>query len=151
LYTVWKIIQPRRHREAQSKMAIEIHFSVLLCVSVAHSVFRLPYPTDQGAPMYIVAVTVFVKPESVEAFSAAILANAQGTRREPGNVRFDVSQSEEDPGKFLLYEAYHTKEDFAAHQQTPHYLAWREAIPDMMAQPRVGARYRSIFFGDGEK
>src|SRR4051812_5846353 len=105
----------------------------------------------QGAAMYIVAVTIFVKPESVEAFIAATLDNARNTRREKGNVRFDVSRSEEDPNRFLLYEAYHAKEDFAAHQQTPHYARWKEAATEMMSQPRVGVRHQSVFFGDGEE
>ena len=100
--------------------------------------------------MYVVSVTVHVKPEFVDRFVEAILDNARNTRLEPGNLRFDVSRAEEDPGRFLLYEVYHTKEDFAAHQQTPHYLRWRDAVADWMAQPRQGVRHRTIFFGDAE-
>ena len=40
--------------------------------------------------MYVVAVTVHVKPPHVRQFIEAILDNARNTRREPGNVRFDV-------------------------------------------------------------
>ena len=29
-------------------------------------------------------------------------------------------------------------EDAAAHKQTPHYAAWRDAVADMMAEPRRG-------------
>lgn len=57
---------------------------------------------------------------------------------EPGNRRFDVLQDPTEPGRFILYEAYATAEDAAAHKQTPHYLAWRDAVADMMAQPRRG-------------
>lgn len=46
--------------------------------------------------MYVVAVTVYVKPQFVEPFAAAVLDNATATRKEPGNVRFDVLQAEED-------------------------------------------------------
>ena len=56
--------------------------------------------------MYVVAVTIFVKPEFVQAFSDAILANARGTRKEPGNIRFDVLKGHEDPTQFFLYEVY---------------------------------------------
>ena len=100
--------------------------------------------------MYVVSVTVHVKPEFVPRFIEAVLDNARNTRREPGNIRFDVSRAEEDPNRFLLYEVYHTKDDFAAHQQTPHYLRWKTAVADWMAQPRQGIRHRAIFFGDGE-
>jgi (4S)-4-hydroxy-5-phosphonooxypentane-2,3-dione isomerase len=99
--------------------------------------------------VYVVSVTVYVKPEFLAPFIEAALDNARHTRREPGNLRFDVSQAEDDPNRFLLYEVYHTREDFAAHQQTPHYLRWKNAVADWMAQPRQGVRHRSLFYGDG--
>jgi autoinducer 2-degrading protein len=100
--------------------------------------------------MYVVCVTINVKPEHVEDFIPAMLDNARGTRQEPGNLRFDVLQAEDDPTRFFLYEVYYTKEDFAAHQQTAHYYAWRDAIQNWMAQPRQGVRHKTLFFGDGE-
>ena len=96
--------------------------------------------------MYVVAVTVFVKTEFVDRFLEATLENARNTRREPGNARFDVLQSEDDPNRFLLYEAYQSKDDFARHQQTEHYLKWKSAVADWMAQPRQGVKHNSRFF-----
>ena len=100
--------------------------------------------------MFVVAVTIHVKPEFIEAFKSATLDNARNTRREPGNVRFDVLQAEDNPGRFLLYEAYHSKDGFAQHQQTAHYARWKEAVADWMAEPRQGVKHRSIFFGESE-
>ena len=100
--------------------------------------------------MYVVSVTVNVKPSFVEQFVEATLDNARNTRQEPGNVRFDVLQAEEEPTRFLLYEAYRGKDDFTAHQQTEHYLRWKQTVADWMAQPRQGVKHDSIFFGDGE-
>jgi autoinducer 2-degrading protein len=100
--------------------------------------------------MYVVAVTIFVKPENVQAFIDATLENARNTRKEPGNLRFDVLQTEDDPNRFLLYEAYRVKDDFAKHQQTDHYLKWKSAVADWMAQPRQGVKHNSIFFGESE-
>jgi len=99
--------------------------------------------------MYVVAVTIWVKPESVSAFIEATLENARNTRREGGNIRFDVLQAEGEPTRFLLYEAYRAKDDFAGHQQTAHYLNWKRAVADFMAQPRQGVKHQSLFFGDG--
>ncbi|HEY3324922.1 MAG TPA: antibiotic biosynthesis monooxygenase [Planctomycetota bacterium] len=95
--------------------------------------------------MYVVSVTIFVKPESVQPFIQATLDNARGTRTEAGNVRFDVAQAEEDKARFLLYEVYKTKDDFVKHQQTPHYLKWKETVAPFMAQPRRGVRHQNIF------
>lgn len=99
--------------------------------------------------MYVVAVTIFVKPENVQQFIDATLDNARNTRNEPANVRFDVLQGEDDPTRFLLYEAYTDKSGIAAHQGTAHYARWKSAVADWMAQPRGRATHNSLFFGDG--
>lgn len=94
--------------------------------------------------MYVVCVTVKVKPGREEDFLAATRENFAGTRREPGNVRFDVLRGDEDRGAFFLYEAYRSKDDFAAHQRTSHYLKWQEAVADWMAEPRKGVKHASV-------
>jgi autoinducer 2-degrading protein len=100
--------------------------------------------------MYVVAVTIFVKQEFIPRFIEATLDNARNTRKEPGNIRFDVLQAEDDPSRFMLYEAYHAKEDFAAHQQTEHYLRWKPAVADWMAQPRTAVKHHTLFFEESE-
>jgi autoinducer 2-degrading protein len=100
--------------------------------------------------MYTVIVTAIVKPEAIEPFIAATLDNARNTRKEPGNLRFDVLRAEDDPTRFMLYEAYKTKADFAAHQQTEHYARWKNAVADMMAQPRTSVKASTLFFDNSE-
>ena len=99
--------------------------------------------------MYVVSVTIHVKPDAEQQFIEATLDNARNTRGEPGNLRFDVLQAEDDGARFLLYEAYRTRDDFTKHQQTEHYLRWKQTVADWMAQPRRGVKHNSIFFGDG--
>ncbi len=98
--------------------------------------------------MYVVCVTVNVIPEHSDSFIQATLVNADQSRLEPGNVRFDVLQCESDPARFFLYEVYREKDDFAYHQQTPHYLRWKETVAPWMAIPRQGVRHVSLFPGD---
>lgn len=98
--------------------------------------------------MYVVCVTIHVKPENVEAFIQATLNNARNTRKEPGNVQFDVLQAADDPNRFFLYECYKTPEDFTAHQQTEHYFAWKDTVQDWMAEKRVGVKHHRIFPDD---
>jgi len=100
--------------------------------------------------MYVVCVTVFIRPEFMQRFIQATLANARTTRKEAGNARFDVLQCTDDPKRFLLYEAYQSKEDFTAHQQTEHYVLWKQTVGDWMAQPRQGIKHNSLFWGDGQ-
>jgi len=95
--------------------------------------------------MYVVCVRVEVKPGHEEDFIRATKANHEGTRTEPGNVRFDVLQRIDEPHKFTLYEVYKDEAAFRAHQQTPHYLTWKETVAPWMAVPRVGEKHRSLF------
>ena len=97
--------------------------------------------------MLIVHVFVHVKPESADAFIAATLENARNSIREPGVVRFDVVQQEDDPTRFLLIEIYRTPADPARHKETAHYETWRDAVEPMMAEPRRSVKYRALFPG----
>lgn len=98
--------------------------------------------------MHTTIVEVDVKPEYVDDFIKAVERNHLGTRREPGNIRFDVLQSVDQPTRFVLYEVFATAEDAAAHKQTAHYKAWREKVEAMMAKPRVGQAFRALFPGE---
>jgi (4S)-4-hydroxy-5-phosphonooxypentane-2,3-dione isomerase len=98
--------------------------------------------------MFVVSVTIFVKPQFVGQFIDATLDNARNTRREAGNIRFDVLQAEDDASCFMLYEAYRDKSDLALHQQTGHYLRWKQAVTEWMAQPRQRVQHQALFFDD---
>ena len=95
--------------------------------------------------MYVVVVNVNVKPEAVAAFIAATQDNHRGTRAEPDNLRFDVLRRADDPNRFVLYEVYRSEAAFTAHQQTAHYLSWKEAVAPMMAEPRTAQKCASLF------
>ena len=95
--------------------------------------------------MLIVHVFVHVKPGQLEAFQAATLKNAGKSMQEPGVVRFDVIQQQNDPTRFVLVEAYRTSDDPARHKETAHYQKWRDAVSDMMAEPRTSVRYTNVF------
>lgn len=95
--------------------------------------------------MHVTLVHVQVKPEHVDAFVEATRRNHEASIREPGNLRFDVLQRDDDPTGFVLYEAYRSAEDAAAHKQTAHYAAWRDAVGDWMAEPRQGVLHRGLF------
>ena len=95
--------------------------------------------------MHVTLVHVRVRPEDVDAFIAATRANHEASVAETGNRRFDVLQAPDDPARFILYEAYATADDAAAHKETEHYLAWREAVAGMMAEPRRGEPMNGLF------
>ena len=98
--------------------------------------------------MLVVHVQVRVKPGCIEAFKQASLANARQSVQEPGIARFDVVQQIDDPERFVLVEVYRTPEAPARHKETAHYAAWRDAVADMMAEPRTSVKYANVFPDD---
>ncbi|MBN1937671.1 MAG: antibiotic biosynthesis monooxygenase [Anaerolineae bacterium] len=98
--------------------------------------------------MLVVHVFVHVKPDCVEAFKAASLENAQCSIQESGIARFDVLQQMDDPTHFVLVEVYRAPGDPARHKETAHYQQWRDAVADMMAEPRSSVKYSNLFPDD---
>lgn len=100
--------------------------------------------------LLVVHVDVHLKPEAVEAFRTATLANASASRKEPGVVRFDVVQDLEDATRFVLVEVYRGAAAAAAHKETAHYAAWRDAVAALMAEPRSSRKFRNVSPGPAE-
>jgi len=95
--------------------------------------------------MLVVHVHARVVPERAGDFLAATLVNAQASLAEPGVLRFDVLQDEADPAHVVLVEVYRDADAPAAHKLTPHYAAWRDAVAEMMAEPRASEKYSAVF------
>ena len=100
--------------------------------------------------MLVVHIQVHVKPEYMEAFKEASLANARESIKEQGIARFDIVQQQDDPTRFVFVEAYRTKEAPAAHKETKHYQTWRDTVAPMMAEPRSSVKCENLFPGDSE-
>ncbi len=98
--------------------------------------------------MLIVHVHVHVKPEHVEAFKAATLANARESIKEPGIARFDVGQQQDDPTRFVLMEVSRDAQAPARHKETRHYQTWRDTVAPMMAELRSSVKFANVFPDD---
>ena len=72
-----------------------------------------------------------------------IVQEIGAARDNPDDHVFDLFQQADDPTRFILYEEYVDAEAVDAHKTTAHYLAWREAVGELMATPRV-----TYSFGD---
>jgi quinol monooxygenase YgiN len=98
--------------------------------------------------MLVVHVHVHVKPECVEAFKQATLANARESLKELGVARFDVIQQQDVPTRFVLVEVYRDTNAAGAHKETKHYPVWRDAVAPMMAEPRHSVKFNNLFPDD---
>ncbi len=108
----------------------------------------MSFENNERERMLVVHVQVRVKPDCVEAFKRASLANARESVKEPGIARFDVVQQQDDPTRFVLVEAYRDAAAPGAHKQTAHYATWRDAVASMMAEPRSSLKFQNIFPDD---
>lgn len=98
--------------------------------------------------MFILWVTLKVKPEGREEFVKAITENARlSVRDEEGCFRFDVvelGEGSNQSNQFAFYEVYRDREAFKRHQTTPHFLAYEDifaglVVPDKRTD-RTGVR-----------
>lgn len=95
--------------------------------------------------MLVVKIYIKVKPECINSFAQASLANAKSSREEPGIARFEVLQSEMDPTAFILTEIYRSPRARDQHKETAHFKTWQYTVAGMMAAPRSAVTYRRIF------
>ncbi|MFQ5398790.1 MAG: putative quinol monooxygenase [Anaerolineae bacterium] len=95
--------------------------------------------------MFIFQVHHYIKPEMVEAYTAATLENARKTLQEPGVIRFDVLQDKEDPTHFSLFEVYRDKATQQTHLETAHFLAWKEVALRSFTRRGHGDVFDALF------
>ena len=94
--------------------------------------------------LLIVHVDVSVVPDRVDDFLAATEVNATATRQEEGVVRFDVLRDRDETGHVVLVEMYRDDQAASAHNATPHYAQWRDAVAPMMARPWQSVRFVNV-------
>ena len=101
--------------------------------------------------MYALVVTIDIKPGFKEQFIEAMLEDARGSvTREPGCLRFDVIQDEQNANRIYLYEVYADKAAFDAHTKAPHFITWRDTVQDWFASPPVVGSGPNIFPFDAD-
>jgi autoinducer 2-degrading protein len=77
--------------------------------------------------MFIVLVQVEVREDMLDTFKDAILENAtRSIERDPGCLRFDVSQQQDDPRRWIFHEVYTDEAAHAAHRQSAHFATYSE-------------------------
>lgn len=94
--------------------------------------------------MHVTVVHIHVKPEHVAGFLEAIRENHERSVNEPGNLRFDILQSVDDPTRFVTYMAYGDEAAAQAHRRTGHYLEFRDRVADWMVEPRENVVYDGL-------
>jgi len=95
--------------------------------------------------MIIVHVHILVKKDCLDNFKEATIENAKNSINEPGVLKFDFIEQEDDPYKFIRIEIYKDIDAALAHKETQHYKKWKITVEPMMEQARKSLKYISIF------
>ena len=99
--------------------------------------------------MISLIVKLRIKPEQRDTFLKAVEVDALGSERdEPGCLRFNVLQSEEDENVYYFYELYKDEAALDAHRAAPHYAVWREAAAVALDGPAEVNRATTVFPSD---
>ena len=80
--------------------------------------------------MKALVVKLYIKEECIEQFKEISLYNSQNSRKEQGNLCFDLVQSIDTPTLFFLYELYDSDAAIEYHRTTEHYKKWRDTVAD---------------------
>jgi autoinducer 2-degrading protein len=62
---------------------------------------------------------------------------SESLAKDPGCLRFDVSQHAEDPQRWILHEVYANAAAHTAHRQSPHFLAYNEVAERAVLEKTV--------------
>ena len=97
--------------------------------------------------IYVVA-TLMIKPETHAEFIAAATACIKETRKEPGNIAYDLHESVTDHSKMVFVEQWENAEALVPHRTAEHMKDLRSRRREV---PRVAAEDRSDYPRKGRR
>lgn len=90
------------------------------------------------ASKFAIIVTIKCKPGKGKDFMPIIMENAVAAMRdEPNCHEFRVMTSKDDPDTFFFYEVYTNEAALESHRQEPHYIKFRDAGADLIADRHI--------------
>lgn len=84
----------------------------------------------------LIAGTVRVPPENVEAFRPHMEAMLTASRAEDGCLAYSYAVDVQDPGLIRVFEAWRDQAAIDAHFEMAHMTAWRAAWPQFGVSDR---------------
>lgn len=92
-----------------------------------------------AAPPLTMVVRVEIEEARIPKFLEAMKVDVDGSRQEPGCLRFDLLRDQTQPNAFVFYEVYKDEAALATHKETPHYKEWAafKAEGGVLAQSAV--------------
>jgi quinol monooxygenase YgiN len=95
---------------------------------------------------FTLIVRVQVKEGAGKQFEAAFAKAIPASRKEKGNLAYDLNRDTQDPSRYLVYERWKDLAALEAHLQTPHLKALLAELPKVT----VGALESQVLLAAGE-
>jgi quinol monooxygenase YgiN len=95
-------------------------------------------------PQLTVVAEMVAKPGKEDELRNALLGLIEPTRRESGCVQYDLHESADQPGRFLFFENWRSKQDLDEHLNTPHLKDLGSRSGELLAEPMRIATYRRL-------
>ena len=97
-----------------------------------------PEQTSGSIKVIYVVATLTIKPETRADFIAAATACIKETRKEPGNIAYDLHESVTDHSKMVFVEQWENAEALVPHRGMEHMKTFgRVAVKCMSAPPKI--------------
>jgi len=95
---------------------------------------------------FTLIVRVQVKEGAAKQFEAAFAKAITATRKEKGNLAYDLSRDTQEPSRYLVYERWKNLAALEAHLKAPHLKALLSELPKLT----VGAPESQVLLPAGE-
>lgn len=89
----------------------------------------------RGEPMFNLVVIFSIKTGQNEGFLRVIEPVIEQTRKEPGNLQYELSVDEANPQRYFLIEKYQDRAAYEFHTQQPYLLNMRTALAEVLSAP----------------
>ncbi len=84
-------------------------------------------------PKLTIVANIQANPDKIDLVKVELEKLVPITRAENGCLQYDLHQDNENPGHFLFYENWESRELWQAHMSAPHLAAYMEATEGAVA------------------
>ena len=85
--------------------------------------------------MIIVIANAYLKKNKENEFLQAAKACIEGTRKEEGNISYNLNKSTEIGDQFGFVEEWKSQEDLDLHMKTDHFISFGRDIEQLLTKP----------------
>ena len=107
----------------------------LIGLALASPAFAQNPPAAPTGPVYIVTHVDILGPVNTEKAAPMLRQFVSDSRKDPGNVRFEMLQQLGRANHFTIVEVWQTRQAYEAHNAAEHTRQFREKVQPILGSP----------------